>query len=130
MQDQGLPSSSQRPTSSQNASNDRSILERISTLLSHYWTADEHPAMREAQLAEWLDPGIGDPFRYLAAVECCQQVVGMREAKRERQAEIKPPERLRFQFFAISSFSLPMPFRRWATTKQRSSAEADLLPRA
>ena len=44
------------PVSSQNEKlNDRLILERISTLLSHYWTANEDAALREAQLSDWLD---------------------------------------------------------------------------
>ena len=35
--------------------NDRLILGWISTLLSHYWTANEDAALREAQLGDWLD---------------------------------------------------------------------------
>ena len=37
------------------ALNDRLIAERISTLLSHFWTADDPPAIREAQLGDWID---------------------------------------------------------------------------
>jgi hypothetical protein len=37
------------------ALNDRLIAERISTLLSHFWTADDPPAIREAQLGDWIE---------------------------------------------------------------------------
>lgn len=35
--------------------NDRRIAERITTLLSHFWTADEDPRLRKLQIADWLD---------------------------------------------------------------------------
>jgi len=31
------------------------MAELIARLLSHYWTADDHPAMRQAQAEDWLD---------------------------------------------------------------------------
>lgn len=57
-EDQQPPSSRALPASSQSASertqNRRAILALISTLLSHFWTAAEPAAVREAQLADWL----------------------------------------------------------------------------
>jgi hypothetical protein len=44
------PSPSARPDV-----NDRLIAERISTLLSHYWTADDPPELRRQQMGDWLD---------------------------------------------------------------------------
>ena len=35
--------------------NDKLIAERITTLLSHYWTADDPPEIRALQMADWLD---------------------------------------------------------------------------
>ena len=36
-------------------SNDRTIAERVATLLSHYWIGDEPEAVRTAQAHDWLD---------------------------------------------------------------------------
>jgi hypothetical protein len=54
------PNSSRGPlVPSKNAAatalNERLIAERVSVLLSHYWTADEPAALREAQLGDWID---------------------------------------------------------------------------
>lgn len=35
--------------------NERRIAERITTLLSHFWTADEDTLIREAQISDWID---------------------------------------------------------------------------
>lgn len=44
-----------RGSSQNEASNQRAVLERITIMLSHYWTGDDDPAVREAQLADWMD---------------------------------------------------------------------------
>jgi hypothetical protein len=46
--------SSRAPQSHSNAGNEREIAARISTLLSHYWTADDSPQVRALQLEDWL----------------------------------------------------------------------------
>lgn len=53
------PASSLEPQASSQTSNERSvnarlILERVSVLLSHYWTTDEAPELRRLQMADWL----------------------------------------------------------------------------
>lgn len=35
--------------------NDKLIAERVTVLLSHYWTANEDPRLRELQMLDWLD---------------------------------------------------------------------------
>jgi hypothetical protein len=32
-----------------------SISETIARLMTHYWTADDHPAVRQAQIEDWLE---------------------------------------------------------------------------
>lgn len=48
------PSSTREPP----APSKRSLSEiaaLVSRLLSHYWTADDHPAVRQGQIEDWLD---------------------------------------------------------------------------
>lgn len=64
MDTNGLPSRSSTlaplsPSSAAPASvkrlNESLIAERITTLLSHYWTADDDERLRDLQLGDWLD---------------------------------------------------------------------------
>lgn len=57
--DQSENSTKGRLVPSQNARaselNERLIAERVTTLLSHYWTTDEDARIRQAQIADWID---------------------------------------------------------------------------
>src|ERR1051326_7579990 len=48
-------STSALPERPKNSSNVREIAALVTRLLSHYWTADEPAAVREAQIEDWLD---------------------------------------------------------------------------
>lgn len=53
MPEQRLPSTSVNVGGSK--LNDSLIAERVTTLLSHYWTAADAPEVRKLQLSDWLD---------------------------------------------------------------------------
>jgi hypothetical protein len=59
--------------------NDRAIAERITTLLSHYWTADEPPELRSLQIGDWLDDLAEFPAMIVA--EACRE---WRQTERRR----------------------------------------------
>ena len=61
---QALPSSSA-------SVNSRLIAERIATLLSHYWTADTDPKLRQLQSADWLDDL--EEFAAVTVAEACAE---------------------------------------------------------
>lgn len=44
-----------RPTSHAEMAEIREISAIVTRLLAHYWTADEHPRVRQAQLEDWLE---------------------------------------------------------------------------
>ena len=91
------------PQFSRSAINDRSILERITVLLSHFWTADEDEALRKGQLRDWLDD-LGHFPASVVAVAC--QDWRQTQTRRPMIADIlrlcgeikplnRPPDRLR-----------------------------------
>jgi hypothetical protein len=45
----------------------RRMAELVARLLSHYWTADDHPAMRQAQAEDWLDDLVEFDLDHVAA---------------------------------------------------------------
>src|SRR5262245_12290821 len=49
-----LTRSSSRASQEQQT-NSRRIAELVARLLTHYWTADDHRAMRQAQAEDWLE---------------------------------------------------------------------------
>lgn len=88
--DQQPPFSREPPGHSQGSKNAtlnrRLIAERISTLLSHYWTADESAALRDAQLGDWLED-----LNAFAASVVAQAVAHWRqhETRRPTPADIR-----------------------------------------
>lgn len=51
--------------------NDRLIAERVTTLLSHYWTAADAPEVRKLQLADWIEDLSG--FAAATVAEACAE---------------------------------------------------------
>lgn len=51
--------------------NDGLIAERVTTLLNHYWTAADDPAVRKLQIHDWLDDLSEFPAAWVA--EACQE---------------------------------------------------------
>ena len=51
--------------------NERLIAERVTTLLSHYWTAADAPEVRKLQMGDWLDDLCEFPAAHVA--EACAE---------------------------------------------------------
>jgi hypothetical protein len=70
----------------------RRVSELIARLLSHYWTADDHPAMRQAQAEDWIEDLVELP------TECVE------EACREwRQTQTRRPVPSEIRILAITA---------------------------
>ena len=52
---ESLPQKSFTKAPQEQLRHERRVAELVSNLLFHFWTADDPPAVREAQIADWLD---------------------------------------------------------------------------
>jgi hypothetical protein len=55
MVESNLPSTISSKALSEQLRLERRIAELVARLLRHYWTADDHPASRQAQIEDWLE---------------------------------------------------------------------------
>jgi hypothetical protein len=99
----------------------------VTKLLSHYWTAEEHPAARQAQVEDW----IGDLIEFGSGVvqEACAEW-RRSETRRPLPADIRKlcqEERDRRQWRATRALPAPAPV---PTQRQRDHAEERRLAEA
>lgn len=78
--------------------NDSLIAERVTTLLSHYWTAGDDPAIRRLQIHDWL-ADLGE-FPAAIVADACQ---------RWRRTESKRPTIADLRKLCLEAMPVPKP---------------------